>query len=372
MMVDSGQTTCNFYAKGSAIALPAKGSCKLTYSSKIPTLPDNISQKTYLDTVFVTSQIGYTARYTEVGVKVNQQSRVYITGDSQEIRMCDLNPISGKFINCVNANSTMAYPGVHSDAIVLSPDGKHAYIADTQLGNGKVYSCSIDQTTGKFTSCPNSGATPTGSQTNPESIALTNNGTRISIVYGDNTVTTCRVDNVTGLFSQCLDASPNPSTFSAVFTIAYSPDGKYAYVGGSRSSATIYSCKVNQATGKFTSCNNFTPPAFFTYTPTNISLTNYGTRAGITNGNAFVTTCSINNATGNFSQCIKTDGNPKPFTVVDSMVYTPDGKYADVIDMSVPNKIYVCNVNQVTGEFNNCTDLDIKFSNRFKHLAFTN
>ena len=70
--LDDKETTCPFYAKGSTMPVPVKGSCQLVYTSQVPSLPAGVSQQTYLNQLSVLSQMGLSVTYPGFGVTVSR------------------------------------------------------------------------------------------------------------------------------------------------------------------------------------------------------------------------------------------------------------------------------------------------------------
>ncbi|EDP46573.1 hypothetical protein RICGR_1246 [Rickettsiella grylli] len=224
-------------------------------------------------------------------IKPNSVFRAYITGGSNNIDVCTVDPATGTLSALQEAGGSgfnLPY------GIALDAKGQHAYI--TNYYNDTVSLCTIDETTGKFSTCQTAGNRFFHRPTDIVVVNLSNNPatTFAYIIYQNQTIAKCTIE-ADGTLNDCESLSggfyyPRSIAFNTLSTYAYVLDGIDAGVN------KVLVCTVDPVTGELNACREALE-------------SQVGAVSGIAinkvNGNAYV----VNRYNSNLLQCsIKPDG----------------------------------------------------------------
>jgi DNA-binding beta-propeller fold protein YncE len=131
--------------------------------------------------------------------------------------------------------------------IAINNAGTRAYVANYNGGGvSTINKCDIS---GGSLSC---GLSHSSLITGPYGVALNPDGTILYVANnGDDSVTICHIDDSTGLFSSCEDSGLG-QTFNAPLGIAINAAGTKAYIANN-SGASVIACAINP-NGTLSSC----------------------------------------------------------------------------------------------------------------------
>jgi hypothetical protein len=188
------------------------------------------------------------------------------------IWQCPVDTLSGVLTSCVLALDPSQTPSWTPNASVVfsSFGGKiYAYIVDYGLGwdgvngdpqaPGNVYKCSVDNTSGLFTSCVVSNGGVTALWV-PYQISFNafggNNYAYIADNGNDDNVYVCPIDDVTGDLTNCVTSNPaaqDGNWYPEGITLASFNGVTSAFVGDG--GGNVYQCSLDSGTGQLVSCN---------------------------------------------------------------------------------------------------------------------
>jgi len=175
-----------------------------------------------------------------------------------------------------------------------------AYVTSSSNATNTIKRCTIDQTTGNFSSCDSPQPSPYGIIT-AVGIALDPSGNNIYINnFNLSTITQCPISNFSSCTNACLANSCN--TINASYGIAITPDGRFAYIADSINSVLTV-CERNAITGALDPCNN--SGATLLDLPRGVAVSPSGLFVYITNVGFLdsVTVCTINPINGSLTSC---------------------------------------------------------------------
>lgn len=148
-----------------------------------------------------------TQGFRAIKITINPaNTRAYLSlPDTNAVEVCSINRGTGALYNCILAGTITSPAGM-----AFSSSGTQAYVI-TDEALGSINQCSIDQTTGAFSACTNTGslspqlAYPTDITLNPEN----------TLAYVSNlnaSLAICQVEPSTGSVSNCSTQGTVPST----------------------------------------------------------------------------------------------------------------------------------------------------------------
>ncbi|MEM9243113.1 MAG: beta-propeller fold lactonase family protein [Pseudomonadota bacterium] len=186
-------------------------------------------------------------------VLYNSINKAYIVnGSNSTVSVCDMNSSTGALSNCQSTGSGFSNP--RSIVLYQNTLVNKAYV--TNIGNNSVSVCDVNDVSGALTNCIS-----TGSNFNvPQGLALFMNDTlQLYRAYiantGDNTITMCKVDETTGAFFDCQNTGSG-FNFSNPNRIAIRPKVGKVYVLPTSGSDTVL-CDINASTGDLSNCESF-------------------------------------------------------------------------------------------------------------------
>jgi 6-phosphogluconolactonase (cycloisomerase 2 family) len=248
--------------------------------------------------------------------------------------------------------------GSISGATILTVNPIVAYVANSSANTVSV--CSINQSTGKFILCHDSGAGAVFSI--PIDISINPADTRLYAPDFNNTAGTsvqaCLVNSTTNALSDCANVDGDGSAvFSAPTYVAFNAFGTHAYVSN-LITGTISLCSVNLDTGKFTGCASAGSGFSF---PIELILTTGGTRAYVGNdaSSTTISLCSVDTTTGDLTGCADSDGDGSAVFSGPAFIAfnaTQTRMYVGNNNSGTGTTVTSCSVNLATGKLSNCQD----------------
>lgn len=258
----------------------------------------------------------------------------------------------------------------------------HGYIVDN---GGEVYYCSVDPTSGLFTSC---SATPTGSpgwfNVHAIAFALADDGNPFAYVTdeGGSEVYRCSLNSDGTFTSSTCSTTPASNPFSSPTGIAFATVNgtQYAYVADF-GNAEVYRCSLNSdGTFENGSCSA-TPSSGAPWTAgfgtaydiafTTVNGTQYAYVADNQHGassTGFVWKCSVD-SDGGLSSCVNTLAGGVGTSPASVDFTTVDGTQRAYVGQTNSQNLYVCDLNS-DGTFSSCSSSSINSSSRVRNVMF--
>lgn len=242
------------------------------------------------------------------GIVVNSSTnRAYLTAASgADAYQCSIDPTTGFFTTC--QNSTLQNYGATTGMVTLNNDASYAFIVNNNVGapGYDVMACPI--TAGTMSAV----CTATNAQLIDPSAAgiVFNADSTVAYIANNNgnSVVSCAVTGTTQLNTNCV-AHTDGGSFANPIDVAYHPSGNI-YVTD-EDIDVISACDAT-----FTTCNDVTPTPSIS-NPWGITLNNLGTIAYVTDnlssGNVYV--CSVNLGSGVLFGCTNTPVSDYPVKV---------------------------------------------------------
>ena len=273
------------------------------------------------------------------------------------VKTCTVNSETGLLTDCLDTGGT-GFDTIQD--IVLNEAGTKAFI--TNLGpqvippapnEGYVRVCDVNPTTGMFSNCINGDVV---GATLPSGIALNASGTRIFITNIPNVIFTCDVNVVTGAFSNCENSGEAGILIPSA--IRLNASGSKAFIINFLPEISISVCDVNESTGAISNCTNVgasiinAKKMHFNYAGNKVYVTNYTPTDALT-------LCDVNVNTGAFSNCATTGSG---FITPDAVILNTAGTKALVANAG-NETIRVCDVDAVSGALTSCIDDGSDFLN---------
>lgn len=364
-------------------------------------------------------------------VTVNAVPYAYVSDNSATVWQCQV-ASGGALSLCIDAGTPLGTPPYAvPTGLSFQLFGGVDYIYVSDSTNDAVYQCALDNTTGLFTACPDSGA---GAVFDMPTFTTFQEVTSVLYAYISNSNTSgaltmgqCTVDTSTGLFSACtastLPNAPVGATFETVDATLYAyialddvatgsinrcnvlPDGGLNLCGppfGAPSSVEISSidsgtnqvlyvtenggsgvlgCLIDTTDGSIVFCQDagtgfmFDAPTDITFL--SVSGNNYAYITDSILGT--VTQCLQNNATGILSSCVDSGATFSLPTAITFDTLSGPVIYAYVLDLN-GNIAEQCLVDDITGLFSGCTStatlldhpLAIVFNGDFAYISDQN
>lgn len=240
----------------------------------------------------------------------------------------------------------------------------------SNAGNNTVTSCE-EEISGGFDDCVNSGGTFSAP---PAGIAIQSvNATSYAYVVNqaNDTVLQCTIDSTTGLFSSCVDSGAG-AVFNNPFGIAFksSDSGLYAYIV-SLNDQTVYQCLVNATSGKLlttcTTATNVSLSAPYGLTVHTIDAEDY---AYIVNtGTSSVIQCRVDLSSAQLNSCLDSGMDDVFNTPKNIAFFESNADYAYVTDPG-DNLVWQCSINAISGDFSSCVNSGASSLNDPLGIAF--
>jgi hypothetical protein len=253
---------------------------------------------------------------------------------------------------------------------VLAAIASFAYITnqtDASKQIGSVSVCDIEEN-GELTTCQNAGQTfdsPAGMNIPSMIFSSAYTYAYIANTAGNN-ISLCTINNVTGLFTNCDNTGPSfTNPFGITSTLGINASTYYAYITDEPATppaavnTNVNQCTINPTTGVLDDCSSAlilpAAPGENGITAQTVNGTDY---TYVTNGAAGTITVCVNNATeGNLQNCFDSGVGAlftDPWNI--SFYNTTDNLYAYIADLDYQTQgaIWQCTVNSINGALFNC------------------
>lgn len=303
------------------------------------------------------------ASFDMVFTTVNSIPYAYVSDASTTVWQCQV-ASGGALSLCIDAGTPLVTPPYAvPTGLSFQLFGGVDYIYVSDSTNNAVYQCALDNTTGLFTACPDSGA---GAVFDMPTFTTFQEVTSVLYAYISNSNTSggltmgqCTVDTSTGLFSACttstLSAAPVGSAFKTVDATLY------AYVAlESASEGAINRCNVLSGGGLNQCSTPFGAPS-----SVEISIIDSGTNQVLyvtENGGSGVLGCLVDTTNGSIVFC-QDAGTGFMFDAPTDITFLSIGgnNFAYISDSTL-GTVTQCLQNNATGILSGCTDSGATFS----------
>jgi len=347
--IDSAVNDCG--SPGTFLLRPF-AQCNLSFQLTAPSTMGEVSQRLSID------YRGRRPLESPIVFTTTHPIFVYMTNEnSNTVTQCTVSSQTGLFDSATCGDSGAGATFNIPQYFVFENNNLYAYVVT--IGTASVRQCHVDNTTGQFSDCSNTGSgfsSPRGivfQTINAQSYAYVTN-------FFGNTVSQCRVGSM-GLFTSCVDSQATGTPFSFPFGImVFETIGAqlYAYVV-SESPGSVIQCPVDSVSGLFGFCVN--SGADHLNTPRGLAFQTIGTQlyAYIANNGGGVTQCQINNVSGLFSHCQDSGATGVPLSNTNGLAFETIASqlYAYVtISTGSASSVVQCPVSSATGLFGICID----------------
>lgn len=264
------------------------------------------------------------------------------------LTQCTVDMTDGTFSDCV---SPYGNPTSIAFETPSGPGYTVAYV--TQNGGSGVAACQIDDADGTVVGCSDSGTAFTF--TDPTDIVFytVTNGTFAYVVNaGNGKIYQCTWNATTGILSACVASTP---TFSEPFSITFDTAGgnTYLYVTD-YSASTVSRCAINATTGVIGSC---TTTGALLDTPESLAFENsfaYVADAGTDS----IVLCDVDGS-GLLTDCA--DSGATNISTPSTIVFQADTQgspvtHAYIVNNDASNSITYCDIDGGTGVLSTCVD----------------
>lgn len=302
--------------------------------------------------------IGFENPYITVLGTVNSVLYAYISDvDFDLVWQCVVDPVTGALCDCVDAAKNLLTPLSNPIGVSFQTFAGTDYLYVGQLSPGAVLQCTLDSSTGLFTSCIDSGA---GTLDQPTAFTFEQVDTNLFVYIPTNDnaalppiITQCLVNTTTGLFSACTPNNFANAQAGIAFDSAGSSDYAYVTTGDTATFGEILRCTVGSDGGLSSCISPFGEPDSIAL----ILLTGGSTLAYVAEaGGSGILACEVNDGTGLLSACVDA-GTGFSFPYPEAIVIEAIGAttFAYITDQ-VLNSVTQCTPDLVTGILDSCVD----------------